>query len=221
MAQVRIRAEYPMGPWKSAPMPGQYVLIKFNNTIGIISHLISEAPDRLSRPGGNIYKVIVVEPLSDGRHLDYDVEVYSMKPIDHTESESFLEYLRKNHPRIYDARRKYIVNTRHLVADLFLTARPKESTAPGGSAFAANTLREFLGVQPTKAQISSHYAKRNAEIDAEIAAKMPAFIEEATKKRLASAAKTESKGGRRRTSKRHRKSYRSRKAKSTGRRSRA
>ena len=221
MAQVRIRTEYPMGPWKSAPMPGQYVLIKFNHTIGIISHLISKATNPLSRPGGNIYKVIVVEPLSNGRHLDYDVDVYSMKPIDHTESESFLEYLQKNHPQVYEARRKYIVNTRHLVADLFSTARPKESTAPGGSAFAANTLREFLGVQPTKAQISSHYAKRNAEVDAEIAAKMPAYIEEAKKARLAIAAKTESKGGRRRTSKRHRRGHRSQKAKSTGGRSRA
>jgi len=200
MAQVRIRAEYPMGPWKSAPMPGQYVLIKFNNTIGIISHLISEAPNRLSRPGGNIYKVIVVEPLSNGRHLDYDVEVYSMKPIDHTESESFLEYLRKNHPRIYEARRKYIVNTRHLVADLFHTHNSRLNAGP--NAFGPSLVREFLGVQPSYAQISRHYAKKNAE-------------------EASSAAKTESKGGRRRTSKRHRKSHRSRKAKSTGRRSRA
>jgi hypothetical protein len=219
-----VKTGYPIRNWPNAPAVGQYVLIKFNNRIGIISHLISEATNRLSRPGGNTYKVICVEPLSDPiRYLDYDVEVYSMKPIDdYTESESFLEYLRINHPRIYEARRKYIVNTRHLVADLFSTARPKESTAPGGLAFAANTLREFLGVQPTKAQISSHYAKRNAEVDAEIAAKMPAYMEAAKKareaiyaredaKKASSAAKTESKGGRR-------KHHRSRKAKSSGRR---
>ena len=142
----------------------------------------------------------MVEPLSNGRHLDYDVDVYSMKPIDHTESESFLEYLRKNHPQVYEARRKYIVNTRHLVADLFHTHNSRLNAGP--NAFGPSLVREFLGVQPSYAQISSHYTKKNA-------------------KEASSAAKKESKGGRRRTSKRHRRGHRSRKAKSTGRRSRA
>jgi hypothetical protein len=187
MSKVTIRTTYPIKNWERAPMPGQYVLIKFNNKIGIISHLISEAPVLLSRPGGNTYKVIMVEPLPDGRYLDYDIEVFSMKPIDYTESESFLEYLKEKHPDVYNARRKYIVNTRHSVAEVIDGFGHKIATAPGAPY--ANTIRAFLGVQPSKEQISSYYAKIDAE----------------------NASKTESKGGRR-------KRHRSRKAKSPGRR---
>jgi hypothetical protein len=185
MSKVTIRTTYPIKNWESAPMPGQYVT--FNNKIGIISHFISEASSALSRPGGNIYKVIMVEPLSDGRHLDYEVEVFSMKPIDYTKSESFLEYLKEKHPIVYNARRKYIVNTRHSVAEVIDGFGRKIATAPGAEY--ANKIREFLGVQPSENKIRKYYAEKDAK----------------------KASSATSKGGRR-------KRYRSRKAKSPGRR---